>query len=437
MQPALMRMSGALLLSAGLVLGACGEDESEAKDGADAGHEPEDGHAHEDGDDTEHGDAGAEDAAVPREPARYVIATQVFSGENSNTYLVATDTIEAGEVSLDDATVVPGRAIVASPGSGRYVYVGGDKGPQLTRYELSADGALVAGEQVSFGAKGVASIGEYQTQFQFVSDTKAYYFDAKSSQAVVWNPSTMKLISSIDLSELASATHVVAFSSAPARRGDEVIMPVGFRSLNNAQIVDGAALVIIDSNEDKLTIARDDRCGYVRDAVTTEDGTIYVATEAYGAAVHRLNKANAPAPCLLRVLPGKRAFDPDFHVDLATLSGGKTVGSLALLPSGKAYTKVLDESLTSIGPMTNARGLASAAAWTWSEITLGDEPTLAPAPELPASAGSIIAFRTDDAVLFAEFVNFSESTKLRNLSDGSGDVLVSAQGLLFSLAQLR
>jgi hypothetical protein len=435
MQSALKTTCGAWLLSAGLVLGACGGDEDESGAEPDAGREEEeDEHEH------EHADGGADaeaDAAEPAKPARYVLATQVFSGENSNTYLVASDTIEAGELSLKQATVVPGRAIVASPGEGPYVYVGSDKGPQLTRYELSTKGELVAGEQVSFGAKGVAGIGEYQTQLQFVSETKAYYFDAKSGQAVVWNPSTMKLSSSIDLSELASATHVVAFSSAPTRRGDEVIMPVGFRSLNNAQIVDGAALVIIDSSDDGLTIARDDRCGYVRDAVTTEDGTIYVATEAYGAAVYRLNKANAPAPCLLRVLPGKREFDPDFHVELAALSGGKTVGSLALLPSGKAYTKVLDESLTSIGPMTNARALASAAAWTWSEITLGDEPTLKPAPGLPASAGSIIAFQAEQSVLFAEFINFSESTKLRNLSDGSGDVLISAQGLLFSLAQLR
>lgn len=448
MQATLNRTRGALLFGACLLLAACGDDDNEKpEEEKDAGHQREDdaGHGHEEagaGEAKEDGsetaaDAGAKpDAAIPKS-ARYVLATQVFSGETANSYLVGSDTVATGPLNIDKATVVPGRAIVAAPGDGPYFYVGSEKGPLVTRYELGEDGKLKAGDEVSFAGKGVASIGEYQTQFQFVSESKAYYFDAKSAQAVVWNPATMKVTSSIDLKELTSATHIVAFASTPARRGAEVIMPVGFRSLDNRQIVDGAAVVIIDSKDDSFKIARDDRCGYVRDAVTTEDGSVYVATEAYGSAVNRLSAANAPAPCLLRIVAGAKEFDEGFHVRLNELAGGKTVGSLVSTPGGKVYTKVLDESRTTIGAMTSPRALASAAAWTWSEVKLGDTPTLTPDAALPATAGSIIWFQADKALLVAEFVNMSESTKLRDISTGKGEVVSSAQGLLFSVAQLR
>jgi hypothetical protein len=413
------------LLLACLLLAACGDDTNDHDQTA----EEED---HEEtGGDT---DAGEDPAPAP---ARYVFASQVFTGENATTYIVARDEISAGTLSLDDGVVVPGRAIAASSGEDGYVFVGSGDGPSVTRYEVNSKNELVKGPVVSFEGKGVASIGEYQTQFQFISETKAYYFDAKSAQVVVFNPQKMTVTSSIDLKELSSPSHIVAFSSAPTRRGSEVVMPVGFRSLNNAQIIKEAAVVLIDSEDDSFTIARDTRCGYVRDAVTLADDTIYLATEAYGSAVHRLSSANAEPPCLLRIPAGKQTFDGAFHVQLNDLADGKTVGSLVALASGKAYVKVLDEKLTMITPMTSARALASATAWTWSEIKFGDSPTLKAAPALPPTAGSVISFKGEDTLLVAEFVNFSESTKLRNLSDGSGDVATSSEGLLFSVAQVR
>jgi hypothetical protein len=446
MQRTLSLKRSVWLLGASFIIACGGDDEPEIDGHEDGGHQHEDaGDDHEDaGDDHEEAggdqqevDAGSKPDAETKKPASYVFATQVFAGENANTYLVGSDKIETGSISTKEAHVVPGRAIVASPGDGRYFYVGSDKSPVVTRYELAAGGKLVAGDEVSFAGKGVASIGEYQTQFQFVSESKAYYFDAKSAQAVVWNPKTMKVTGSIDLKALSSTTHVLAFASTPTRRGAEVIMPVGFRSLDNRQIVDGAAVVIIDSKDDSFKIARDERCGYVRDAVTTKDDVVYVATEAYGSAVNRLASANGPAPCLLRIPADTQEFDKDFHVGLNELAGGKTVGSLALLPSGKVYTKVLDESLTMIGAMTSARALASAASWTWAELSLGDTPTLTPDAKLPATAGSIIWFAADQTLLVAEFVNFSESTKLRDIGAGKGDVVASSEGLLFSVAQLR
>ncbi len=413
------------LLFTAVLLGACGDDGDKDSSSEEEGHE--------------HDDAGEshEDADAGPTPARYVFATQVFTGDTAVTQIVASDTATPGKLSLSDSLAVPGRAIVAASGEDNYVFVGSGDSPVLKRYELSEDGELDEGPSVSFQGKGVAGIGEYQTQFQFISKTKAYYFDAKSAQAVVWNPETMRVTSSIDLSELASPNHIIAFASTPARRGSQVVMPVGFRSLNNAQIIKEAAIVLIDGDDDSVTIARDDRCGYVRDAVALSDGTIYAATEAYGSAVHRLNSANAEPPCLLRIPAGKKSFDPNFHVALNELADGKTAGSLAVLPSGETYVKVLDEKLTNIMPMTSPRALASAPAWTWSQITLGDSPKLKAVPALPPTAGSIIWFKAEDTLLVAEFVNMSESTKLRNVSDGAGDVVVESQGLLFSLAQLR
>jgi hypothetical protein len=444
----MVRLANRTRLYAGLLgaslLAACGDDDGPAglppEQNEDAGSRV-DAAAPSEGDGSTELDGGVSerDAATvePSVPPRFALATQVFQGSVATSYVLMVDSPEAGDVSAEGQGIeLAGRAIVASPGKSGAFFVGTSEGPEVTRYTLDEDGEPVKGPSVSFLEQGVSAIGEYQTQFQFISDDKAYYFDGRTAQVIVWNPSAMTVTGAIDLGELVVAGQLVAFSSSPTRRGDDVIMPVGFRSSDNARIVGGAAAVIVHTGDDSVEIARDDRCGYVRDAVTLDDGTVYVATEAYGSAVRRIASENAPAPCLLRIEPDADAFDPDFYVDLEELAGG-AAGSLARTPDGSAYVHVLDESAATITPTTNARVLASSAAWSWSEITLGDEPTLSPAAGLPLMAGSIISFPVSDQLFVAEFVNFNESTKLRDLTDPRGAVALTVPGTLFSLTQVR
>jgi hypothetical protein len=367
----------------------------------------------------------------------YAITTQVITTDEPHSYVILTDKVDHTEpLSLDQAIELPGRALgVGIPKSGA-LFVGGNEARTVTRYNLTSDGRLEKGATVSFDGLGVASIGEYQHQFQFISDTKAYYFDGRTSQAVVWNPSDMSVTGSINLSGIAVEGAILTFSTLPVRLENQVIMPLGWRPATGVGITKQAGVVVIDTRTDTATIVKDSRCGYVRDGVMGPDGMLYLATEVYGAAVRRVAGGEMPAPCLLRFNPRTLEFDPSFHVRLDTLVNGGTAGSLLPGPGGTAWLRVFDESLFQVQAATHPRTLASAPVWKWWQLRL-DTLTATPVEKLPATTGSTFLFEADDRLLFTEFASGSTATSLRELTDQSGTVTATLPGISFSFLQLR
>ncbi|PTL85186.1 MxcI protein [Vitiosangium sp. GDMCC 1.1324] len=367
----------------------------------------------------------------------YAIAAQSSgSGSSSQTYIILTDKVEQTEqLSFDNAVVIPGRALIAGLSKKGALFVGGSEGPTVTRYNLTADGKLEKGETVSFAPKAVKTIGEYQNAFQFVSDTKAYYFDGSTQQAIVWNPSDMSLTGSIPLNGLTVDGAGLSFSSFPIRRGNQLVMLPAWRT-STAQVVKQAGVVVIDTTTDTATVVKDDRCGYARDGVIGPDGLLYMATEAYGAAYRRTTGESAPESCMIRFDLQKLAFDSSFYVSLNTLAGGQTVGSLVPGPNGAAYLRVLDES-TLASPVTagtSARALASAAAWRWSRFNF-DARTATPVAGFPATSGSAFVFEAGNQTLFTSFKD--GNTTLHLMTGEDGKLMATSTGMAFSFLQVR
>jgi len=279
----------------------------------------------------------------------YAITTQLLTADPVDSYVIVTDQAEqTASLSLDNAVRVSGRALgVGIPRSGA-LYVVSDESATVIRYTLNEAGSLEPAGTVSFASLGVTSLGEYQANFQFVSETKAYFFDGATAQVVVWNPEEMTVTSSIPLDELAIKDTIASFSGAAVRLDGQILMPVGWRPVSGVGITHKAGVVSIDTATDVATLATDDRCGYTHDAAVGPDGKVYIATEAYGAAVRRLMGEDAPAPCLLRFDPQTRAFDPDFYRTLEELVGGGTAGTLVPGPQGTAYVRVLDETVAPV-----------------------------------------------------------------------------------------
>lgn len=293
----------------------------------------------------------------------YGVVTQVFGSEggDNTSYVVVVDGLDGQTLALDSAIEVPGRAIGAGfPGSGA-MFVGGGSSANITRYDLNGK-RLTKTDEITFAARGLAAIGEYGAQFQFVKKDKAYFFDGATAQAVIWNPESMVVIGGIALDDLVLQGSVLTFSAAPLQAHGQVITFAGWRE--GPTVPSRSAVVLVDAATDAATIVIDDRGGYVRDGVLGADGLIYMATEAYGAAVHRLNDDNAAAPCLIRFDPKTGQFDPDFYVTLESLTNG-TAGSIFAAPGGGAFLAVLDEDVFPIAVDTHPRVLASADTWVW------------------------------------------------------------------------
>lgn len=376
---------------------------------------------------------------APTDPGTplYAIITQLITTDDPQSYVILTDKVDHTEpLSLDEAIELPGRALGAGTPRSGSLFVSGNEAPTVTRYDLASDGSLQKAAAVSFAGRGVASIGEYQHQFQFVSETKAYYFDGRTAQAIIWNPTDMSVTGSIDLGGLTVEGALLTFATLPVRHGEQLIMPVGWRPATGVGITRQAAVVVVDTRTDTAVIVKDSRCGYVRDGVMGPDGQLYLATEVYGSAVRRVAGGETPVPCMLRFNPETQAFDPSFHVALDTLVGGATAGSLLPGPEGTAYLRVLDESLYTVSAGTHPRVVASAPAWRWWQLRL-DTLTVAPAAGLPASTGSTFLFQAGERVLFTEFASGSTATSLRELTDQSGKVVTTLPGISFSFLQLR
>ncbi len=365
----------------------------------------------------------------------YAITTQLITADTPQSYVILTNKVAGdGQLALDKAIEVPGRSLgMGIPKSGA-LFVAGSEAATVTRYDLK-NGALEKGQTVSFAGKGVTSIGEYQTQFHFASATKAYYFDGRTAQVIVWNPTEMTVLNAIAVPGLSIEGATTTFASSPlVVKGDHVFMPVGWRP--SVGITKKAGVIAVDTRTDTAVLATDDRCGYVRDGVTGPDGQIYFATETYGAAVYRVTGGDTPEPCLLKFDPVALKFDPDFYKPLSEFADGGTVGTLLPGPQGTAYVRVLDEQVYPINAGVHPRLVASAAAWRWTQITL-DTFAATPVTTLPPSTGSSFLYEAEGQTLFTQFAAGSSATTLHQLTGHTGTPQVTAQGLIFSFVQLR
>ena len=368
----------------------------------------------------------------------YAVTTQLITADTPQSYVILTSKLEGNEqLSLDKAIEVPGRSLgVGIPKSGA-LYVAGDQDATVTRYNLTASGTLEKAGTVSFAGKGVASIGEYQTQFHFVSATKAYYFDGRTAQVIVWNPTEMTVTGSASVPGLAITGSTTTFTSSPVVvSNDHVLMPVGWRPSASVGITQKAGIIAVNTRTDAVTFETDDRCGYVRDGVVGPDGAVYLATEVYGAAVYRVKGEDTPEPCLLKFDPVALKFDPTFYKTLSAFAGGGTVGTVLPGPQGTAYVRVLDEQTYPIAAGVHPRLVASAAAWKWSQLDLRTF-TATPVGTLPVSTGSSFLFQAQDQILFSQFAAGSTGTTLHQLTGQSGTAQTTTQGLVFSFLQLR
>ncbi|HEX8537961.1 MAG TPA: MxcI protein, partial [Cystobacter sp.] len=290
----------------------------------------------------------------------YALTTQVITADEPTSYIVLTDKVDqAATLTLDNAISIPGRALGVGIARSGSIFVGQDEGSKLTRYTLSSEGKLQEDGSVSFAGYAVKSIGEYQNNFQFVSPTKAYYFDGDSSQVIVWNPTDLSVTKAISIPGLSITGSSVIFSPSPVRRDNQVIMPVGWRA--GPTVTKKAGVISIDTRTDTATLVTDERCGYVHSSVIGGDGQVYLATEVYGAAAHKVAANNNPAPCLLKFNPDTLQFDPSFYKELSSLTGGAATGALLSGPQGTTYVRVLDDTIPPESSFSNARILASGA----------------------------------------------------------------------------
>lgn len=386
------------------------------------------------------GGGAGEDAGTQTAPL-YAISTFVNTGGTQQSYLVFTESLTT-EQHLDVANAIElagASTLAVGPIGGKAIFVTGDATASLTRHDLNDDGTLTAGATVAFDGQGVTGqLGAYSAQYVFVNETKAYYFDARSMKAVIWNPTAMTVTGSIDLSgDLTLAGHSIQYSGSHAvRDGNYLFYGVGWLTADRLGVAPQSGMIVIDTTTDTATVVKDTRCGWARDGVKGADGKIYVGTEAFGAAAFKLDATKAGAPCMIRFDTSTRTWDSllvEFDAVVNPGTAGDVAGMLVPGANGKAYVRVLDATL---GAGTAPIALSTSQAWKLWEITLGDAPTATEVAGATATSGRSVLQDTGDFIIVPDYLGTDARTGLR-LMTGDGTAKTTVEGQVRSVARVR
>jgi hypothetical protein len=306
------------------------------------------------------------------------------------TYIQTITSLDVEQVTNDDAIEIPGNAIHLAHGG--HVYMGLDEEPTMVRYTPDAQGKLYENGRLSFLNEGVTSTGFGNA---FVGDDKAYMISEAQYLAVVWDPEAMEIITTIDLSYLQKEGFDAEFWTVTHYQG-RVYVPVRYANWTEGseRIDQSVTLVIIDAATDTiLATATDSRCYSGGRPVFAPNGDAYVMADGrnWSAQLYAtVSGGEIPANCLLRIPAGSLAFDPDFLVEIPSLTGGLDVATeleTGLDGSGVAFAKMFyPDELPAEVPIAGNFAFWEEPAFKMWRIELGDTPSATPVADVPFSA---------------------------------------------------
>lgn len=306
---------------------------------------------------------------------RYALSTTLFQPDGGATSLLGLidDPGAAGELDTTRAVEIGGAAALFGD-DGRNVFaLGSSDSATVTRYERRAGGALVERGALSLGPYGITSAFKRPELVPMLSETKAYWIDDASSQVVVWNPAEMTVDGSFPL-EVAERDGLVLEVGEAVLRDGALFISANYRTADDGEAGEAVAIVIDTTSDSVRDVLADARCGGTLDIAPAEDGTLYFASNTYAASLYALGRfPDYPAPCVLRINPGERVFDPGYVVSMLELTEGRAAGQLVLGGDGSAYVLALHTDLLDapFDPNGDLFAAYEASAWRWWSVELG------------------------------------------------------------------
>lgn len=325
------------------------------------------------------------DTANEPEFRGYALCVDVPSPVGSTGFILAVDELAEGTLTLNEGVEVGGGGSTCATGLG-YAFVGTADSPVVTRYERDDSGIMIPGPRVSFfNILGSVFAGRGRA-FQFLSEERALYVDRTTGIVVVWNPTEMSVIESIQLEGYeieGTAPSIVPVLVGEQR--DDVLMFVRYN--RGGVQLKRSALISLNPETLEYTVTTEDRCGGFFNDVETSDGTIYMASSTFVTAQQVLDLSQ-DEPCMLRVLPGETQFDPDFYVELRDLTGGLPTGGILRGPGDGALIYTYDSELQPPG-VTTFQVVGSEAWRPFLIEDLNAFETAVELPDFPVGVGSV------------------------------------------------
>lgn len=379
---------------------------------------------------------------VEQGPLYAIAATQFLPDGTTTLIALVEDPGAPATLDASRALEVGGAAAIFGTSGQDILAVGSSESPVLTRYEITPGRGFVEGDQLSLANAGVSSAFKRQGLVPFISETKAYWLDDVTQQVIVWNPDAMTIDGSFSLEAAAREGLVFELGERAVVRDDGLLF-VGarYRTANEGEAGRAVALIIDTASDELVEVLEDPRCGDTIHVVADQSGTLYFASGAVAAVLYALQRpADYPAPCMLRILPGERRFDPDFQINIPDLVEGRSAGRLVAGKDGHAYVLALHEEYldAELGETTEIWEPWDASAWRWWRFELDSAVSATPVDSAPlaSAAGGVLRAGGQDYITHLRSED-GITTLLVAGEDGSLTAGLETPGLPYGLLQVR
>lgn len=270
-----------------------------------------------------------------------MVAVASRSPEGTNFYVGAYAALPA-EVELSEMLETPsGQNAAAHAG---HIYVWAAESGIYTRYAV--DDALRLSEAGSVSFMSLGGTGNVMTAF--VSPARAYSMTRDNMQIIVWNPTDMTLLGSIDASAALDPDYPSFDYGEPVVFGDYVAWPILWYDDENSDYKPAVDVILASaSNEEPAFSVSDRRCGGGWALFTDDEGDLYALGNAYFGYAHLfdIDPARQLNDCLLRIRAGSTEFDPDYYVDLNRATSSPVVYHTWQTQNRSVVAAVLDPAL--------------------------------------------------------------------------------------------
>jgi hypothetical protein len=287
-----------------LSIACSGDDDAPRDSGRDAGSDSGSARS----------DSGSDSGAA--EGSAYLLMHTVDSPEERQNYVFVVPDLNVGDLSKLKGREVSGasRAFVLD----KKVYVADAESLSIKRFTVDSKLQLVDDGEMSFLNHGVTY---FDTGWTFIDEERAYYMNSEQLEVIVWNPKTMTITGSIDLSSLKVEGFADFYADGGTLIGDNLYSIYWNNDYEAGQLEQAVTVAIISAKEDKLIgTTRDDRCWSGWPGSILPDGHFYVPGNAASSGMQFSSKPKPPSNCLLRIKKGETEFDADFVKQLDDLT---------------------------------------------------------------------------------------------------------------------
>jgi hypothetical protein len=286
-------------------------------------------------------DAPTEDAEDGEGPL-YAFMSTVYVDEDRLVYIALTESLDADDISFDDARELSGVANFEAIG-GR-LFISDGETPVITQYSITDELEWV--ERGSVGFHDFPLTDNANFFYQYMVDEHAMYMPFDGYKRIVWDPLGLEIVEVMDDSELQAERGDLMLEAGGNRTGirydGAVLQPFFWHDEDWYFFDDASAIAVYDPKTHEEIKVVEAPCPGLALSSQDEEGNTYFSTWDYSP-LFALYDAG-PAPCTVRLTP-EHELDESFTTDMTQWTDGRFVMNFRYVRDGWGFADVLHDEL--------------------------------------------------------------------------------------------